>query len=126
MEGGFGDHGRDSGYGRGRGHGISVDVADHGGEFVVTADLPGYDKEDIDLSVSERMLTIGAARDYEGEEGDESYLRRERGHASVRRSVRLPESVDEHGAGASYHNGVLTITLPKIDVDDDARRIDID
>ena len=106
---------------------VSVDLADRGDEFVATVDLPGYDKEDVDLSVSERRLTISAERERDTEAGDESYIRRERSHKHVSRTITLPEEVDEEGAGATYRHGVLTITLPKrTDDEDDARRIDID
>ncbi|WP_148416020.1 archaeal heat shock protein Hsp14 [Haloferax sp. KTX1] len=108
-------------------HEMAIDVTDHDGEIVVTVDLPGYEKEDISLSVANRTLTVEATRELDEERADGEYLRRERRHESARRTVRLPESVDEDGASASYHNGVLTVTLPKRDAEpDDSRRIDID
>ncbi len=106
---------------------ISIDIADRDGEIVVTADLPGFEKSDIDVSVSGRQMTIRASRDVDHESEDDAYLRRERRHESVRRSFPLPVDVDEDAASASYRNGVLTVTLPKITVEDDeARHIDID
>ncbi|ELZ72788.1 Hsp20/alpha crystallin family protein [Haloferax sp. Atlit-10N] len=108
-------------------HEMAIDVTDHDGEIVVTIDLPGYEKEDISLSVANRTLTVDATRELDEERADGEYLRRERRHESARRTIRLPESVDEDGASAGYHNGVLTVTLPKRDVEpDDSRRIDID
>ncbi|POG53949.1 archaeal heat shock protein Hsp14 [Haloferax marisrubri] len=108
-------------------HEMAIDVTDHDGEIVVTVDLPGYEKEDISLSVANRTLTVEATRELDEERADGEYLRRERRHESARRTIRLPETVDEDGASASYHNGVLTVTLPKRDVEpDDSRRIDID
>ncbi|CQR51107.1 Acid shock protein [Haloferax massiliensis] len=108
-------------------HEMAIDVTDHDGEIVVTVDLPGYEKEDISLSVANRTLTVDATRELDEERAEGEYLRRERRHESARRTIRLPESVDEDGASASYHNGVLTVTLPKRDVEpDDSRRIDID
>ncbi|MFC7129213.1 archaeal heat shock protein Hsp14 [Haloferax chudinovii] len=108
-------------------HEMAIDVTDHNGEIVVTVDLPGYEKDDISLSVANRTLTVEATRELDEERADGEYLRRERRHESARRTIRLPETVDEDGASASYHNGVLTVTLPKRDADpDDSRRIDID
>ncbi|RDZ65798.1 heat-shock protein Hsp20 [Haloferax sp. Atlit-12N] len=108
-------------------HEMAIDVTDHDGEIVVTVDLPGYEKEDISLSVANRTLTVEATREMSDEQADGEYLRRERRHESARRTIRLPETVDEDGASASYHNGVLMVTLPKRDVEpDDSRRIDID
>jgi HSP20 family protein len=64
----------------------------------------------------------------ESEDGDGEYLRRERRSQSMKRSISLPEEIDEEGARASYSNGVLTVTLPKLapDYTDESRGIDID
>ncbi|MFC4548889.1 MULTISPECIES: Hsp20/alpha crystallin family protein [Halorussus] len=113
----------------GMGEQMSMDVADHGEEYVVTADLPGFEKEDIEVSLREDQLTIRAEHAEEREEGDESdgqYLRKERRHQSTSRSVTLPGEVDEQGVSAQYRNGVLTVTLPKATSDDgDSHSIDI-
>jgi HSP20 family protein len=108
--------------------GIQVDVAEHDDEIVVTADLPGFEKEEIDLSIAGDALTISADRDVESEHDSGSYVRRERRHRSVRRTVPLPTEVREDEASASYVNGVLTVTLPRetIDEDDDSHRIDVE
>jgi len=95
---------------------ISVDVADHGEEIVLTADLPGFAEEDIDLHADEDSVTLSAAAESETVD-DAHYHRKERSHQSVSRRVRLPESVDAASATASYTNGVLTVTLPKLDPD---------
>ena len=105
---------------------LSVDLADHDDAFEVTADLPGYDREDIDLSVADRILHISAERDDSSEAGEGNYLRRERRRQSMSRSLSLPEDVDEDEASATYRNGVLTVTLPKSTTEDDSRSIDID
>ncbi|MFQ3475710.1 Hsp20/alpha crystallin family protein [Halonotius sp. F2-221B] len=96
---------------------ISVDVADHGEEIVVTADLPGFAEADIDLRADEDSVTLSAAAESETVDDDAHYHRKERSHQSVSRRVRLPESVDAASATASYTNGVLTVTLPKLDPD---------
>jgi HSP20 family protein len=106
---------------------VSVDVAERDGDIVVTADLPGYEKSDIDVAVSGRELTIEAERSGESEERDENYIRRERSHRRVSRSLMLPEEVVEAEASASYKNGVLTVTLPRetADEDEDSHSIDV-
>ncbi|MGM0590385.1 MAG: archaeal heat shock protein Hsp14 [Halobacteriota archaeon] len=117
----------DSGMMRQAMQGMAIDVTDHDDEFVVTADLPGFEKEDIDLTIDGRTLTISATREMESEESSGEYLRHERRQDSVRRSVQLPEEVDETEAGAKYTNGVLTVTLPKLaPSEEDTRHIDID
>ncbi|GAB7009965.1 archaeal heat shock protein Hsp14 [Halorubrum trueperi] len=105
-----------------------VDVAEYDDEFVVMADLPGYDREDIDVRAEDGRLTIRAERDAEREDADRRYLRRERRHESVTRSVDLPTSVIETDASATYQHGVLTVTLPKDSADetDDGHRIDVE
>jgi HSP20 family protein len=110
-----------------------VDIAEYDDEFVVVADLPGYDREDIDIRAADGRLTITAERDQtmrddgEAEESDTGrYLRRERRHESVTRTIDLPSSVVETEASATYQNGVLTVTLPKVtDDEDEGHRIDV-
>ncbi|SEH36655.1 heat shock protein Hsp20 [Halopenitus malekzadehii] len=125
LEAGFGD--LESGLGRE----ISIDVAEDESTVTVTADLPGYDRDDIDVTVSDRTLTIAAERDESvehsvDEEDALEYHRRERRRRSVSRRVRLPSDVDETAAEAAYFNGVLTVELPKTDVDADGHRIDVE
>lgn len=106
---------------------VAIDVADEDDEFVVVADLPGVEKEDIDLTITERVLTIEATHETDRQQGSEEYIRRERRHESVRRTVRLPEDIVADEASASYNNGVLTVTLPKVTTDDDdSHRIDVE
>ncbi len=110
-----------------------VDVAEYDDEFVVMADLPGYNREDIDVRAEDGRLTISAEHEHEHEGTEQAntgrrYLRRERRHESVTRSVDLPGSVLESDATATFQNGVLTVTLPKQTDDemDDSHRIDIE
>lgn len=92
---------------------MNIDVADTEEEFVVTADLPGFDKEEIDVTVSDNVLSIEAMHESQSQEKEENYIRQERSRRSMSRSVRLPEPIDESDVSASYKNGVLTVTLPK-------------
>jgi HSP20 family protein len=97
---------------------VAVDLEETDDAYRVTADLPGFDREDIDVELAGDRLTLSATHtEAESEEDDEDggsrYLRRERRQQSVSRSVRLPDTVEEDAAEAEYHNGVLTVTLPK-------------
>ncbi|MFC7166633.1 Hsp20/alpha crystallin family protein [Halospeciosus flavus] len=103
---------------------VSVDIAESDDAYEVTADLPGFEPEDIDLSVHDDVLHVEARSESESEteatgagegEGEEerSVIRKERSTRSIRRQIRLPGPVDEAGAEAEYQNGVLTVTLPK-------------
>lgn len=102
------------------GGGIKVDVVEDDEAVTVTADLPGFDSEDIDVNVQDNVLTIDAEHAVETEEeSDESeaetYHRRERRRRSVSRRVRIPTAVETDEAAAEYQNGVLTVTLPTVD-----------
>jgi HSP20 family protein len=111
----------------GRRGGTSIDLAERDDEFVVTADLPGFEKDDIRVSLRGDQLRIDAEHEEAREEGEEGrYLRKERRHQSVSRSVSLPDDVDEGSVAAQFRNGVLTVTLPKTSAgEDDSRQIDI-
>jgi HSP20 family protein len=109
---------------------VSVDVRETAEEFVLTADLPGVEADDIDLQVSDgRRVEIGAERAeaVETEETDETghFVTRERHRETFERTVSLPEAVDEEAAEASYDAGVLTVTLPKRTVDADGTDIPV-
>ena len=109
-------------------HDVAVDVAETDTEIVVTADLPGFETEEVTISLSGRDLTIETDHAEESEETDAQYVRRERTHRALSRTVRLPDEVDEDAATAEYRNGVLTVTLPRetVDADEDSHTIDID
>lgn len=110
--------------------GLRVDLKDTGDELVLTGDLPGFETDDIDVRVTDRTLHISAEHDGESETETESedgeFVRRERRHSSVSRSVSLPSPVDTVGITASHDNGVLTVRLPKADPDSEGTRIDVD
>ena len=99
----------------GRTGSIDVDVRDGDGEFVVTADLPGYDKDGIEVTLTDATLRIEAERGTDAEAESGEYIRRERTREFISRSVRLPEPVAEEGVSATFSNGVLTVTLEKRD-----------
>ena len=98
-------------------HEISVDVRDEDDQFVVTADLPGFEQDQISVEAQDRRLLLRAESETETEEQDETYLRSERMHRTVQRHIDLPEAVDAEAATAEYRNGVLTVTLPKAEME---------
>jgi HSP20 family protein len=103
---------------------VRVDVLDEGDRYVLEADLPGFDSEEIDLTLSGRRLTIAGERPVADTDGRD-YLRRERPRGSVRRTVKLPEAVVEEEVSAGLEEGVLTVHLPKVH-DQEGKTIDID
>lgn len=104
---------------------MPVDLLERDDEFVATVDLPGFDREEVRVEVTDQTLRIEAERDEETEESDERYLRSERSRASTHRSIRLPDPVETDGVRARMNNGVLTVTLPKLEADE-ATTIDVE
>lgn len=93
---------------------MRVDIKDEGETFELTAELPGFDREDIDVRMTDRTLRIAAEREEQSEDKPKGkYIRQERRHRSVTRSIRLPEPVETAEISATYNNGVLTVRMPK-------------
>ena len=114
--------------GRSRTDTAGIDLADRGEEYVVTMDVPGYESDDIDCRLVGETVHVSGERERDTEEAGAQgrYLRRERRHRSFDRSVRLPQPVDGESVTATVNNGVLTVTLPKIDPDAEQQRIEIE
>jgi HSP20 family protein len=91
----------------------SLDVSETKNDLVVKAELPGMDPKDINISLSNGLLTITGEKKQEKEEKDENYHLIERSYGSFTRSVRLPREVQSDKITASFKNGVLRVTLPK-------------
>ncbi len=91
----------------------SLDVAETKNDIVVKAEVPGMNPEDIDISLSNGVLTIKGEKKQEREEKEENYHLVERSYGSFTRSIQLPGEVRNDKINASYRNGVLKVTLPK-------------
>lgn len=102
-----------------------MDLVERDDEYVVTVDLPGFERDDIEVTMVEDRLHVDAERDEETDEEDENYIRRERRHRSVSRSIRLPDDIDAEGIGAKAKNGVLTVTIPRTHTESESRNIEI-
>jgi HSP20 family protein len=102
-----------------------ADVRETDDSVVVTMDLPGVNKEDVDISVADDELTVSANKASESEENREDYHKRERYFTRFERMVTLPVAVKPEEAKASLNNGVLEVTLPK-EVVTSKKRINID
>lgn len=91
-----------------------TDIRDAGDKYVLEAELPGFNKEDISLDLKDGILTITAEHKEAKEEKDEKgcYIRRERRYGSFQRSFDVT-GIDEGGITAAYKNGVLELNLPK-------------
>lgn len=93
---------------------FKTDIRETENAYILEADLPGYAKEDIHAEIRDGYLTIRAERKAEKEEKDKKdrYIRRERSYGTYSRSFDI-SGIDSKEITASYHDGVLTMTLPK-------------
>lgn len=91
-----------------------TDIRDEGDHFVLEAELPGFDKEDIKLDISGGFLTLSAEHNTENSEKDKDgkYIRRERSYGSYQRSFDI-SGINTDNIDAEYKNGVLFVDLPK-------------
>ena len=93
----------------------AIDVVENQDDYVVKAELPGVNKNDVKITVQNDVLTIRGEKKSEKEEKENSYHRIERSFGVFQRSFTLPKSVKNEKIEASYDNGVLTVKLPKIE-----------
>jgi len=91
----------------------AVDVYDKGTEVVLHAELPGANKDDIDIRVENNVLTLRGKKERNEEVKEDGYFRSERAYGSFSRSFSLPTTVDITKIDADFKDGVLTLTLPK-------------
>ena len=90
-----------------------IDVLDTDKEIKISAELPGLDEKDIEVSLTREALTIKGEKREEKEEKGKDYYRSERSYGSFTRTIPLPVEVDPDKVAASFRKGVLTVKLPK-------------
>ena len=91
----------------------AMDLVESGEEFVLRADLPGLNENDVNIELEDNVLTISGERKSEHEERQEGYYRLERASGAFSRSLTLPEGVDPEKVQASFERGVLEVRIPK-------------
>ena len=92
-----------------------VDVYEDEQGLRLKLEVPGIDEKDFDVRIENNVLTVRGERKFEKEEKEENFRRVERSYGSFVRSFSLPTSVDTEKVSAEYKNGVLTVTLPKME-----------
>ncbi len=94
----------------------SIDVVETDREVIARAEMPGLDKENIKINLTEDRLEISAETKKEEEKKEKGYVYREMRSGSYYRAIALPSPVNPNNAQASYKNGILEIKMPKTEV----------
>ena len=93
-----------------------IDLIESDKEIIATAEMPGLEKQDININVTEDRLEISAEIKHEEKKEEKGYIYRERRSGSYYRAISLPSPVDPDNSKATYENGVLEIKMPKTEV----------
>lgn len=91
-----------------------VDMVDRENDVLVHAELPGVKREDLDVSVTERSVTLKAKTSSETKDEKDQYFRREITRGEFERTLPLPQDIDTNAVQASLKDGVLELVLPKV------------
>ena len=102
----------------------AFDITENDKEFAVTAELPGIDIKDVEISISDGVLSVKGEKKHETEEKNEGYHRIERRYGSFHRSFRIPGKVEPDKVDASYKDGILKVLLPKAE-ETETKKIEI-
>lgn len=95
----------------------AVNVWVNGEEAVMSSEIPGMNREEIDISVSGNMVTLQGKRPAEEQREGESWHRHELWHGDFKKTIRLPFNVAADKVQATYKNGVLHVSLPQLEAD---------
>jgi HSP20 family protein len=93
----------------------ALDVFEDDSKIIVQLEVAGMKKEDVDISLHDGVLTISGERTSKGEPREGESLRSERSFGAFSRSITLPAPVNAEAVKANYEDGVLTVTLPKVE-----------
>jgi HSP20 family protein len=91
----------------------SVNIKDNQKNFELELAVPGHKKEDLKVNVKDGILTVSSEKKHENEEEKQGYTRREFSYSSFTRSFMLPDNVDPDSIKASYHDGLLKLSIAK-------------
>ena len=101
-----------------------VNLIEYDDRFLVTAEAPGLDAGELEITTAHGVLTLKGVRRVADESGNDVFRRQERFQGTWQRSVQLPDRIDEDGMSAEYTAGILKVTLPKAEATE-ARRIPV-
>lgn len=104
---------------------FKIDVQENDNEYVIEAELPGVNKDEVNIEMNEGRLSISIQREEIKNEENKNYVHKERRYSSMSRSIYLEEAKSE-GIKANLENGVLCITVPKDSKPNNSIKIDIE
>lgn len=93
----------------------AFDISETEKEYVISGEIPGIEPKDLEVTLTDGILSIKGEKKQESEEKEENYHRVERHYGSFQRSFRLPENIKRDDLDASYKDGILKLTLPKLE-----------
>ncbi len=93
----------------------SMDVVENDNEYLLSLELPGLDKSDVKITYSDGQIAIEGERKFEDEKKEANYHRVERRYGKFRRVFQLPDDIKTDKIDASFNNGVLSVSLPKLE-----------
>ena len=97
---------------------MKTDIKDHKNSYEIVVDLPGYEKDNIEMTINDGYLTINAKTKHEVNEGNEEgskFIRKERYYGECSRSFYVGNTIKEEDIKANFKNGVLSVSVPKKD-----------
>lgn len=104
---------------------MKCDIYEKGGDYHIEMDVPGFDKKDISITVDNGYLTITAEKQNEEKDEEKNYIRRERSYGKYERSFYLGD-LETDDIKAEFNNGMLKLTVPKKEVVDTKKKIEIE
>ena len=102
---------------------MKTDIVEKKDKYVLNMDLPGFEKENINISLNKGYLTVSAKSEKENiESNEDKYIRQERSYGEASRSFYLGEDIKEEDIDAEFKNGILTINIPKKEIEDNSEK----
>ena len=102
---------------------MKTDIQEDENKYLLEVDLPGYNKEDIKIDVTDGYLTINAKITREDNNEEKNYVRRERFTGEATRSFYVGEDIKENEIKADFKNGILKVEIPKKEIEDKSNEI---
>ncbi len=92
---------------------MRTDIKEKGDNYIIEIDLPGYDKQDIEIEMEKGYLKVSAKTSKETDNSEDKYIHKERFYGECSRSFYVGENLKEEDVKAAFKNGILTLTVPK-------------